>query len=50
MDIKFYMAGYIIDGASVIYINDGATGDKADALSYNDIAGTEVIPEETPAE
>ena len=49
-DIKFYMAGYIIDGASVVYINSGATGDKADALSYKDVAGTEVIPEETPAE
>ena len=49
-DIKFYMAGYIIDGASVIYINDGATGNSADAYSYRDIAGTEVIPEETPAE
>ena len=49
-DIKFYMAGYIIDGTSVIYINDGATGNSADAYSYRDIAGTEVIPEETPAE
>ena len=49
-DIKFYMAGYILDGASVVYINSGATGDKADALSYKDVAGTEIIPEETPAE
>ena len=49
-DIKFYMAGYILDGASVVYINSGATGNSADAYSYRDIAGTEVIPEETPAE
>lgn len=37
-DIMFYMAGYILDGTSVIYINDGATSDKADAVSYNQFA------------
>ncbi|MBO5440742.1 MAG: leucine-rich repeat domain-containing protein [Clostridia bacterium] len=45
-DIKFYMAGYILDGTSVIYINDGATSDKADAVSYNQFAVVEEAPVE----
>lgn len=36
-DVEFYMAGYIIDGSIVKYINYQKTSDTADYVSYNGI-------------
>ena len=38
-DVEFYMAGYIIDGAIVKYINYQKTSDTADYVSYNGVNG-----------
>ena len=35
-DVKFYMAGYIIDGDTVKYINYQKTSDTPDNVAYND--------------
>ena len=35
--VEFYMAGYIIDGNTVKYINYQETSDTADCVSYNDV-------------
>ena len=35
-NIEFYMAGYMILGGSVIYINEGTTSTKADTVTYSD--------------